>query len=118
MSDDYQGTMLCDRGCFLYDEDSRTFYAALADHEGPPKAIGIPSASPQLPPKFFYINEAAAWATDRWQPPSNATVYTTDEINPYYILLYNDMEVMRRHWKICRMLAGKDRGATASYSIV
>jgi hypothetical protein len=118
MSDDYQGTMLCDRGCFLYDEASRTFYAALADNEGPPKAIGIPSASPQLPPKFFYINEAAAWATDRWQTTPNATVYTTHEIHPYYILLYNDMEVMRQHWKICRMLAGKHVGATTNYSIV
>jgi len=120
MSDDYQGTMVCDRGCFLYDEDSRTFYAALADHEGPPKAIGIPRASPELPTKFFYVNEAATRPTDRLPTTTKpfATVYTTHEINPYYILLYNDMEVMRKHWKICRMLAGKDRGATARYSIV
>jgi hypothetical protein len=117
MSDDYQGTMLCDRGCFLYDEGTRTFYAVLADNEGPPKKIGIPSASPQLPPKFFYINEAAS-PTDRLPNTPFATVYTTVEIEPYHILLYNDIEVMRKHWKICRMLAGKDRGATASYSIV
>jgi hypothetical protein len=116
MSDDYQGTMVCDRGCFLYDEGTRTFYAVLADNEGPPKKIGIPSASPQLPPKFFYINEAAS-LTDRLPKPF-ATVYTTVEIEPYHILLYNDIEVMRKHWKICRMLAGKDRGATARYSIV
>jgi len=117
MSDDYQGTMLCDRGCFLYDEGTRTFYAALADHEGPPKMIGIPSASPQLPPKYFYVNEATR-STDLWATTPNATVYTTHETNPYHILLYNDIEIMRKHWKICRMLAGKDRGATASYSIV
>jgi len=118
MSDDYQGTMVCDRGCFLYDEGTRTFYAALADNEGPPKMIGIPSASPQLPPKYFYVNEAATKPTDRWQTTPFATVYTTVEINPYHILLYNDIEVMRQHWRIRRMLAGKDGGATARYSIV
>ena len=120
MSDDYQGTMVCDRGCFLYDEGTRTFYAVLADHEGPPKKIGIPSASPQLPPKFFYVNEAATRPTDHLPTTTKpfATVYTTVEIEPYQILLYNDIEVMRKHWKICRMLAGKHVGATTNYSIV
>jgi hypothetical protein len=114
---DYQNTVIADRKCFLYDEGTRTFYAALAPNEDPPKMIGIPSASPNLSPKYFYLDENTYKPIDLAFKPF-VIVYSSSEKTPYHILLYNDVNLMREHWKIRRELSGKDAGATARYSIV
>ena len=101
--------MIADRKSFLYDMPSRTFYCALdPDFVGPaPKTIEIPRRGPNYPatpnaPDPYVVQ--FHHSDTRSIGVGFADVYESREPNatPYYILLYKDADMMRRHWHVQR----------------
>ena len=98
--------MIADRKSFLYDMPSRTFYCALdPDFVGPaPKTIEIPRQR-QLGRTQQDSGVVQFHHSDtRSIGVGFADVYESREPNatPYYILLYKDADMMRRHWHVQR----------------